>query len=114
VSHLGPYAEQYLRGQQPSNILLHEVKNALAAYCHAAERLARALRMAPGPRRGPTNEYAMDVASIVKTVLGRAGIPLSDDEKGTLTQTISIAFDALGIAKGEPRQYAARVLAASK
>jgi hypothetical protein len=110
MSNLAPYAEQYLRGQQPAT-RVDELKNALAAYGYAADRMTRVLDKAPGPKRGPTNEYALRVASVVRTVLERASIALNDSKKGTLAQVISIAFDALGIAKGEPEDYAAKVLA---
>ena len=108
ISNLAPYAEQYLRGQQPARA--DELKNALAAYVYAADRMTRVFDEAAVPKRGPSNEYALRVASVVRTVLERASITLNDSKKGTLTQTILIAFEALGIAKGDPGQYAAKVL----
>ncbi len=94
-----------------TNILLRELKHALAAYRDGIEQMQASLERAPGPRRGPETEFATRVASGIKTILERAGVALNDDEKGTLTFTITVAFEALGIAKGEPRQYAAKVLA---
>ena len=111
VSNLEPRAygvEQYFRGHPKTNILLRELKHALSAYREGAEQMKLILS---GPKRGPTNEYALRVVSVVKTVLDRSGITLDHGANGTLTLTISIAFEALGIAKGEPRQYAAKVLA---
>jgi hypothetical protein len=102
------------RGRPKTNILLRELKHALTAYRDGTEQAKRNLATGTHPKRGPAPEYAMHVASAVKTVLERAGVALSDDEKGTLTQTISIAFEALGIKKGEPRQFAAKILAARK
>jgi len=63
------------------------------------------------PERGPNPEYPLRVASAVMTILERAGFALDDHEKGPLVITISIAFEALGIAKGEPRRFAREVLA---
>jgi hypothetical protein len=96
-----------------TNIPIRELQQALAAYREAAKRTKDILKK-NGPTRGPDPEYQMHVASLIKAVLESTGATLNDNEKGVLTATISIAFEALGIAKGEPRQYAAKVLAASK
>jgi hypothetical protein len=96
-----------------TNIPIHELHQALAAYRDAAKRTMNILKK-NGPTRGPDPEYQMRVAMLVKAVLDSTGATLDDNEKGVLTATISVAFEALGIARGEPRQFAAKVLAASK